>query len=98
MPQLHRRRLPAPDAAAQPSKRAKKGGAAGQSLAPVEGPPLWARQVVGEGAYVKRWRIIIRNLPFQAVHLPYLPDATLPPPPPPPHLTHTHLRALMLVV
>ena len=28
---------------------------------------LWARQVSGEGAHVKKWRLIIRNLPFQVV-------------------------------
>jgi hypothetical protein len=27
---------------------------------------LWARQVTGEGAHHKKWRIIIRNLSFQA--------------------------------
>lgn len=26
---------------------------------------LWARQVTGEGAHHKKWRIIIRNLSFQ---------------------------------
>lgn len=26
---------------------------------------LWAREVKGEGAHVKQWRVILRNLPFQ---------------------------------
>jgi nucleolar protein 4 len=30
-----------------------------------EGGALWARVVAGEGAQVKKWRIILRNLPFQ---------------------------------
>ena len=26
---------------------------------------LWCRQVSGEGAHVKKWRLVLRNLPFK---------------------------------
>lgn len=36
-------------------------------LPATEGPGsrLWARQAAGEGAYIKKWRLILRNLAFQ---------------------------------
>jgi nucleolar protein 4 len=36
------------------------------SLAGCEGICLWARQLGGEGAQVRRWRLIIRNVAFSA--------------------------------
>ena len=52
-------------------KKAK--GMPKQAPAGAEGLLLWARQVSGEGAHLKKWRLILRNLPFN-VSLAYLHD------------------------
>lgn len=50
--------------AVKPGKKGK-GGGGGREDADAPAINLWARQVSGDGAHVKRWRIIVRNLPFQ---------------------------------
>lgn len=46
--------------------KADRGRRSGTEAAPAkEQQRLWARQVAGEGAHLKTWRIIIRNLSFQ---------------------------------
>lgn len=52
-------------------KAADATGAGGQQR-------LWARQVAGEGAHHKKWRIIIRNLSFQVDFGLYLANRPLP--------------------
>ena len=60
---LHNHSLQSQDAPANGVKE-KKTGQPGAAQAPAEGPLLWARQVSGEGAHLKKWRLILRNLPF----------------------------------
>lgn len=49
----------------QQTKRQKKGQSDGSAIDGAVKQLLWARQVAGEGALMKKWRVIIRNLPFQ---------------------------------
>lgn len=59
--QLHGREL-------GPAKKGKGAAAKADAAADAAagGPPrLWARQVAGEGAHHKKWRLILRNLSFQ---------------------------------
>jgi len=46
-------------------KKRSKAGASSGTL-------LWARQVSGEGAHLKKWRLILRNLPFDVCSHPLL--------------------------
>lgn len=58
--QLHGQRV-TPGGGGKKAKAAQGGGEGGASPALT----LWCREVKGEGALVKQWRVIIRNLPFK---------------------------------
>ena len=73
---LHNHILQGQDAPVK-SVKGKKTGQPGAAQAPVDGAALWARQVSGEGAHLKKWRLILRNLPFNVrapVASPLCPD------------------------
>jgi nucleolar protein 4 len=60
----------AKQASKQSAKQLKQQQAAAAAAAAVAagtegGVVLWARHVSGEGALVKKWRLILRNMPFQ---------------------------------
>ena len=70
---LHNHLLQQEDAPGATAKGKGKGKPKEAPAAP-EGLLLWARQVSGEGAHLKKWRLILRNLPFnvRSVHLCYV--------------------------
>ena len=65
---LHARPLHQPE---QPKKK-QKGQQMEKGSQQVALPRLWARQVSGEGMHLKKWRLIIRNIPFTVRHLAFL--------------------------
>ena len=70
---LHNHVLQQEDAPGATAK-GKGNGKPKEAPAAPEGLLLWARQVSGEGAHLKKWRLILRNLPFnvRSVHLCYV--------------------------
>ncbi len=78
---LHNHSLQGQDAPVN-SVKGKKTGQPGAAQALAEGALLWARQVSGEGAHLKKWRLILRNLPFNVrarpCGIPALPRPALP--------------------
>ena len=61
---LHNHVLQQEDVPGAAAKTTAKGKKPKEAQAPAEGLLLWARQVSGEGAHLKKWRLILRNLPF----------------------------------
>ncbi len=61
---LHNHVLQQEDVSGAAAKTTVKGQKPKEAQAPAEGLLLWARQVSGEGAHLKKWRLILRNLPF----------------------------------
>jgi nucleolar protein 4 len=57
------------------SSKSTKGASAG------ERQQLWARQLKGEGSMVKKWRVIMRNLPFNVILANQVFQLYSPPPP-----------------